>query len=124
MVRTLALIGAIAFSFQAQGDAKKEVVEKKLDGSTTVAPAPPPSAGTRETQVALIRARYGVLLRDPAVLAELRLHARRVARLDAMERVATSAGKAALLTRIADLRQREDARLEKRITFLKEQAAK
>jgi hypothetical protein len=66
-----------------------------------------------------LRARYGRLLAEPAVAAELRVHARRMARLHTARRVAEKEGKAALLPRIDKLIEKERARHQRRMDALK-----
>jgi hypothetical protein len=145
----IALVAIFAFSApvahgQARGDAKKEAKERKEEkkgdkgakdeGSADAAPHPSevldlPKPGDtkkdrdarRRRAIALTRARWGALVLDSAVQAELRLHARRIARIDAMERVARSSGKDALLPRIDRLRSKEIARFEKRMDWLKDE---
>jgi hypothetical protein len=57
-----------------------------------------------------LRARYGRLLAEPAVAAELRVHARRMARLHTLRKVAEKEGKTALLPRIDKLIEKERTR--------------
>ena len=123
---------------QAQGDAKKEAKERKdedagkKDASATVdAAAEQPKASDvkdpkkdradrRRRAISYARARWGALLRQPAAQAELRLHARRIAHIDAMETVAKTSGKEALLPRIAKLRTKETERFEKRMQWIQD----
>ena len=138
------LLGAPDAQGQARGDAKKEAKERRddrkesADGGTStgrdaavpdpsdVLPPPKPEAAKkdkaerRRRAVGLIRARWGALVLDSAVQAELRLHARRTARIEAMEQVARTSGKTALLPRIAELKKKEVARFEKRMQWLKD----
>lgn len=81
-------------------------------------------ADRRRHEVAMTRARWGALVRDPAVQAELRLHAQHVARIDAIDRVARQAHKDALLPRIAKLREMETSRFENHMAALKQEKAK
>jgi hypothetical protein len=122
---------------QAQGDAKKEAKERKEEdagsrreaGALIDAAAEQPKvadvkdpkkdrADRRRRAISYARARWGALLRQPAAQAELRLHARRVARIDAMETVAKTSGKDALLPRIAKLRTKETERFEQRMRWI------
>lgn len=123
---------------QAQGDAKKEAKERKeedagrKDAAATVdaAAEQPKAADVRDPKkdradrrrkaISYARARWGALLRQPAAQAELRLHARRIARIDAMETVAKTSGKDALLPRIAKLRDKETARFEQRMRWIQD----
>jgi hypothetical protein len=124
---------------QAQGDAKKEAKErkdedagKKADAAATVdAAAEQPKAADvkdpkkdradrRRKAISYARARWGALLRQPAAQAELRLHAMRIARIDAMESVAKRSGKDALVPRIAKLRDKETARFEQRMRWIQD----
>lgn len=144
ITRALALVAFVLVAppkdarAQAQGDAKKEAKERKdEDGGkkdaavATDAAAEPHDlpkapdakkdrAERRRRAISYSRARWGALLRQPAAQAELRLHARRIARIDAMESVARAAGKEALLPRIATLRSKETARFEKRMEWVKD----
>jgi hypothetical protein len=144
MMRRLALVGLLLAApisdahAQAQGDAKKEAKERKdedagkKDAAATVdAAAEQPKAADakdpkkdradrRRKAISYARARWGALLRQPAAQAELRLHARRIARIDAMETVAKSSGKDALLPRIAQLRTKETARFEQRMRWIQD----
>lgn len=138
----LALAAPAAFA-QAQGDAKKEARERK-DDAGAAAPkkgaaadaAPPPAASAardlpkptdtkvdrearRRRAIAMTRARWGALVLSPPAQAELRLHARRTAKIDAMEQVARASGRTDLLQRIANLRVKENARFEMRMDYVK-----
>jgi hypothetical protein len=66
-----------------------------------------------------LRSRYGRLLAEPAVAAELRVHARRMARLNTLRRVAEKEGKTALLPRIDKLIEKERARHQRHMDALK-----
>lgn len=122
---------------QAQGDAKKEARERKEEdggkkdaaAALVDAAAEQPKAADakdpkkdradrRRKAISYARARWGALLRQPAAQAELRLHARRIARIDAMETVAKTSGKDTLLPRISKLRERETARFEQRMQWI------
>jgi hypothetical protein len=123
---------------QAQGDAKKEAKERKDEdagtkdsGAKVDASAEQPKAADvkdpkkdradrRRRAISYARARWGALLRQPAAQAELRLHARRIAHIDAMESVAKTAGKDALLPRIAKLRTKETERFEQRMRWIQD----
>lgn len=123
---------------QAQGDAKKEAQERKEEdagkkdaGAKVDASAEQPKAADvkdpkkdradrRRRAISYARARWGALLRQPAAQAELRLHARRIARIDAMESVAKTSGKDALLPRIAKLRTKETERFEQRMRWIQD----
>ena len=136
-----ALVAPVAHG-QAHGDAKKEAKEKKHDAKPAPEDAGDAAAGTtadasrdlpkpsdtkkdkaerRRRAIAATRARWGALTVNPAAQAELRLHARRVAKLDVMEEVARASGKDALLPRIAVLREKENARFEKRMDWIKDE---
>ncbi len=141
-VAGFALVAPIAHA-QAQGDAKKEAKERKeekqedkakkkeaaLDAATAASsdlkelPKPTDTkkdrADRRRRAIGLARARWGALVINPAAQAELRLHARRIAKIDAMEQVARSSGKTDLLPRIANLRVKENARFEMRMDYVK-----
>lgn len=123
---------------QAQGDAKKEAKERKDEdagkkeaGATVDAAAEEPKAADvkdpkkdradrRRKAISYARARWGALLRQPAAQAELRLHARRAARIEAMESVAKTSGKEELLARIAKLRTNETERFEQRMRWIQD----
>jgi hypothetical protein len=70
-----------------------------------------------------LRARYGRLLGEPAVQVELRLHARRMARLQTLRRVAEKEGKTALLPRIDKLIEKERTRHQRHMEVLKSRGA-
>lgn len=72
----------------------------------------------RRERARQLRARYGHLLAEPAVLAELKLHSRRMARLHALSRVAEKEGKTTLLPRIEKLIQKEQARHQRHMDAL------
>lgn len=141
-VACFALIAPVAHA-QAQGDARKEAKERKddkkegekkkeaaLDAAAASSSAehrelPKPTdtkqdrAERRRRAIALTRARWGALVVNPPAQAELRLHARRIAKIDAMEQVARASGKTDLLPRIANLRVKENARFEMRMDYVK-----
>lgn len=142
-VACFALVAPLAHGAQAQGDARKEAkerkddkkeAEKKKEAAVDAAAAKPTTelrdlpkptdtkkdrADRRRRAIMLTRARWGALVVNPAAQAELRLHARRIAKLDAMEQVARSSGKTDLLPRIANLRVKENARFEMRMDYVK-----
>lgn len=144
MMRRLALACAFLVApmsdayAQAQGDAKKEAKERKDEDAGTKdaaakvdAAAEQPKAADvkdpkkdradrRRRAISYARARWGALLRQPAAQAELRLHARRIAHIDAMESVAKTSGKDALLPRIAKLRTKETERFEQRMRWIQD----
>lgn len=64
------------------------------------------------------KGRWGEKLAEQPVRAELAIHARRVARLNVLEDMAKARGKEELLPRIAKLREKEDARHERRMAKL------
>jgi hypothetical protein len=66
-----------------------------------------------------LRARYGRALSEPAVMAELRVHARRMARLNTLRRIAEREGKTALVPRIDKLIEKERARHQRHMDALK-----
>jgi hypothetical protein len=70
-----------------------------------------------------LRARYGRLLAEPAVQAELKIHARRMARLHQLRRVAEKEGKTALLPRIDKLIEKERARHQRHMDALNARGA-
>lgn len=72
----------------------------------------------RKAERAKMKEKWGGALVNPAVRAELAIHARREARLDAMEEVAKADDKDALVTRIQALRAKEEARHQKRMNQL------
>jgi hypothetical protein len=72
----------------------------------------------RRQRVDALRARFGSALRQPAIRAELELHARRKAKLNALRAVAEREGKQALLPRIDALVKKEQARHQRRMAAL------
>jgi|SoiMethySBSTD1v2_1073268.scaffolds.fasta_scaffold02412_6 hypothetical protein len=78
----------------------------------------------RRQRLAALSARFGAALRQPAVRAELELHARRTAKLKALHAVAEREGKVTLLPRIDRLTQKEQARHERRMAALSADAGR
>ena len=67
-----------------------------------------------------LKAKWGEdLLAKPAVRAELKLHAQRMAKLQTMKRVADSAGKKEIEARVDKLTEKENARHQTRMAALK-----
>ncbi len=64
----------------------------------------------RAGKVSSMRTRWGPQLKDPALQAELRLNAERMARLHRMQALAEDNGKEALLNRVFELMKREQQR--------------
>ena len=77
----------------------------------------------RRERMEELRARYGRLIAEPAVAAELRVHARRMARLNTMRRLAEKEGKTALIPRIDKLIAKERARHQRHMDALKSRGA-
>lgn len=73
----------------------------------------------RQQTVQAAKDKWGDLVKKPAVRAELRIHARRTARLNHMESLAKENGKDDLIERIQKLREKENARHDKRMEALK-----
>jgi hypothetical protein len=63
--------------------------------------------------------KWGPLYKQPAVRAELELHARRLARLARMRALAVEAGKDKVVKAVDDIVEKENARFELRMTKLK-----
>jgi hypothetical protein len=125
-----ALLASSAANAQGHGDAKKEAAERAdaapdAAGGDASAPATPATPATperlkdpaerRRSEVARVRARWGALVKSEPARVELETHALRVAKLDAMDRVARAAGKTALLPRIERVRATEETRHERRM---------
>ncbi len=116
-------------------DARKDLREALKDGGTADAQAVKEAKGdlkearqklkdTRDERRAgartALKAKWGDdLIKKPAVRAELRLHAQRMAKLRHMKRVADSAGKKALEDRVDKLIDKEQARHPARMEALK-----
>jgi len=66
-----------------------------------------------------IKKQWGDAAAQPQMGNELRMHAWRLARLDAIKRIATDEGNTDLVTRCDALIERENARHEKRMAALK-----
>ncbi len=66
-----------------------------------------------------IRKKWGDAVKHDRVQAELKLHAWRRARLNAIKEIATEEGDAAVVARADQLITKEDARHERRMTLLK-----
>jgi hypothetical protein len=72
----------------------------------------------RKQRVEALRARFGAALKHPAIRAELELHARRRAKLNALRAVAEREGKQGLLPRIDALAKKEQTRHARRMAAL------
>jgi hypothetical protein len=79
-------------------------------------------AERRKAKLAELKAKYGDIVDKPAVRAELRLHAMRMARLHRLERIATAEGKDDAAKRVQALVTKENARHAKRMDELKAHA--
>jgi hypothetical protein len=77
----------------------------------------------RDEHMAEMRAKWGEILKKPGVKEEMRLHARRLARLRRMEKLAADAKKDALVKRANAAEEREKARHQKKMDELKAQPA-
>jgi len=77
----------------------------------------------RRAHVEDLRKRWGDSLVHPALRAELKVHARRIARLNHMRRLAEKAEKPKVVERIDKLIEKENARHQKHMDTLKSQAA-
>lgn len=78
----------------------------------------------RREHIQKLKERWGDAMGRPAVRAELRTHARRMARLNHMRRLADSAGKTELVTRIDKVIERERNRHQAAMDRLKSEGAK
>jgi len=78
-------------------------------------------AERRHAHIEELRRRWGDSLAQPAVRAELKTHARRIARLNHMRRLAEEANKPKLVERIDKLIEKEQARHTKHMETLKSQ---
>jgi hypothetical protein len=76
----------------------------------------------RKEKRAELKTKFGDILGKPAVKAELRLHAMRLAKLHRMERLAKAKGKDELDKRVDALIAKENARHDKRMADLKANA--
>jgi hypothetical protein len=96
----------------AAHDARKKLEEsrEKLKESRTE---------RRKAKLAELKAKYGDIVDKPAVRAELRLHAMRMAKLHRLERIATAQGKDDAAKRVQALVTKENARHDKRMDELK-----
>ena len=104
-------------------DAKKEAKDDVKDAKKELREARQKLRDTRkERRKDIVKGatdKWGDLVKKPKVRAELSLHARRTARINHMESVAKENDKAQLLERITKLREKENARHEKRMEALK-----
>lgn len=73
----------------------------------------------REKRRAEIKAKWGDLVQHPAVRAELKVHAWRIARLNRIRSLADAAGKQDVVARVDSLTAKENARFEKHMETLK-----
>lgn len=78
----------------------------------------------RREHIQKLREKWGDALSRPAVRAELKIHARRIARLNHMRRLADEAGKTELVARIDKLIERERNRHQTAMDRLKSEGAK
>jgi hypothetical protein len=76
----------------------------------------------RKAKRAELKAKYGDILDKPAVRAELRVHAQRMARLHRLERIANAKGKEDAEKRVQALVAKENARHDKHMEELKAHA--
>jgi hypothetical protein len=101
-------------------DAKKDVKEAKKELREARQKLRDSRKDRREDLRKTIKDKWGVdLIKKPKVRAELTLHAQRMARLSHMEFLAKDNDKDKLLERIQKLREKENARHDKRMDALK-----
>lgn len=108
---------------EAKGDDKKEAKDEAKDAKKELREARKKLRDTRKERrqdtVKAAKDKWGDLVKKPKVRAELSLHARRMARINHMESVAKESDKDKLLERIQKLREKENARHDKRMEALK-----
>jgi hypothetical protein len=78
----------------------------------------------RKDRVKEIRQRWGDLADKPVAKAEAKVHARRMARLNHMRRLADKAGKAELVARVDKVIEREKGRHQAAVDKIKAEGAK
>ncbi|MEZ4227133.1 MAG: hypothetical protein R3B13_39710 [Polyangiaceae bacterium] len=99
---------------EATGEAAKEAWKKMRENRKE----------RREERRAKIKEKWGEdALKRPAVRAELRMHGRRVARLNRIRALAKADGKDAVVTRVDKLLEKENSRHQKHMETLKSQPA-
>lgn len=108
---------------EAKDEDKKDAKQDAKDAAKEVREARQKLRETRKDRrqqiAAAAKDKWGDLVKKPAVRAELQTHARRTARLNHMESLAKENSKDELVARIQKLREKENARHEKRMEALK-----
>lgn len=111
---------------EAKGDDKKDAKEDVKEAKKELREARQKLRETRkERRTEILKAakdKWGDLVKKPKVREELKLHARRMARLNHMEYLAKENDKEELAKRVEALRAKENARHEKRMEALKAKA--
>lgn len=104
-------------------DAKKSgdggVAEEKKDVKEAEKDVKEARKKRRDDHLAEVRAKWGDLAKTPAAKEEMRVHARRMARLHRVEQLAKDAKKDALVKRANAAQEKEKARHEKKMGELK-----
>lgn len=100
-------------------DAKQDLKDAKKDLKDARQKLRETRKERRESLVKAAKDKWGDLVKKPRVREELRTHARRIARLNQMESVAKENGKDELVERIQKLRDKENARHDKRMEAFK-----
>lgn len=90
-----------------------EAVQKKLEQLRAT------RKERRAARLAEIRHHWGAIVAEPAVRAELKVHAWRMARLDRIRELADAEGKKDIVARVDKLITKENARHEKHMGVLK-----
>ncbi|MDI1437533.1 hypothetical protein [Polyangium sorediatum] len=110
---------------KAGADAKELREDKKEIGEDKKEPREERKAKRqtkREAKRKELREKWGDVLKQPDARAELKVHARRAARLAQARKVADADGKEALVARIDKLVEKENARHQRVMDRLKEKA--
>ncbi len=108
---------------EAKGDDKKDAKKDAKEALKDLREARQKLRDTRkerrEEMLKSAKDKWGDLVKKPKVREELKVHARRMARLNHMEALAKENNKTEALERIQKLRDKENARHEKRMEALK-----
>ena len=97
--------------------------EEREEGRETAEQRSEKRKQRRRAHVEELRSRWGDSLAQPAVRAELKVHARRIARLNQLRKLAEQEHKDKLIERIDKLIEKENARHQKHMDTLKSHAA-
>lgn len=102
---------------------KKEIREDKKELAEDRKEIREDRRAKREERRKVLREKWGDLTKRPEAIAELKVHARRMARLEHARKVADEAGKKEVVARVDKLIEKERARHQRSMDKLKEKGA-